>query len=604
MSQRHKVVLLTESRLINRNIEKALDAEQFDLRTLNSDAPDILEKLSSMAPDFIFLNTMLKGGDGFQLCDSIKENPSLQRTQVIFLSSSTEDARRKEKAIQYRANYFLPIPFSSEELSRVMTSILAETVKKTILYVEDSKYEHSIVVPLLTGEGYHVIEAFNGKEALDLMAHNRVDLIITDMMMPVMDGFELCRAVKKDMGKSDLPVLITSALSSENDITKGFEASADDYITKPIVLPELVSRVKRLLHNEDSTRSDRILVVDDSAYIRKMICQCLKSQGFVVEEAENGGQALSMLQEKPYQLIVTDYMMPVMDGYQFSMAVRQNERTADVPIVMASDRESKAELVKIKSAGIQAFVSKPFIPDRLIAEVERVLAEAKLNQQRAAMKHYLSNGAIEAIDRLTIDQETEAVAMDKFRTVLFMDIVSFTPLCEKLSAREVVDLLNTCFEKMVAILISYDAIIDKFIGDAIFASFGHQADGAHRAVSAAWEMIHSLPSLRKISGKDIHIRIGINSGHVIVGDIGSRLHRRDFTAIGDNVNTAQRLESSAPRDGILISETTYKLVKNVVEAEPAESIKLKGKQASVQAYIIKSVELCPKKPSLTAGYTA
>lgn len=585
-----QVVLLTESRLINRTIERALESDRFHCHVFTSEEPNLLDKLVALLPDFVFLNSMLKESSGLAFCSRVKEKPALARAKIIFLSSDAEAEPRPGDPAAGPGDFLLHIPFTTASVAQLMTRLTSG--KKTILYADDTKFFHNVVVPPLKEEGYIVLEAWNGKEALDILSKESVDMIVTDVEMPEMDGFSLCKAVKTELGRSELPVLLATSLDSEADVGKGFEAGADDYITKPIVIPELLSRVKRMLRVDQGLRPEKILVVDDSRFIRNMICQSLRSQGFHdVDEAPDGQEALSRVLGKQYSLVISDYQMPNMDGYELCLNIRQNKKVSDLPIIMASDRESKAKLVKIRSTGIQAFVSKPFVAERLIAEVERVLADVRLQQQKTAMRHYLSDEAVDAVDRISgAGKEAETFAWDKFRTVLFMDVVGFTPLCEKLTSREVVDLLNVYFEKMVEILIMYDAIIDKFIGDAILAVFGRDEDGAHRAICAAWDMISALPTLCAETGKDIHIRIGINSGQVIVGDIGSRLYRRDFTVIGDNVNTAQRLESAAPKDGILISESTYNMVKNFIKVDATEPLKLKGKQVPLQAFRVKSIQ--------------
>lgn len=596
-----KVALLTESRLMNHTIERALESERFNLHTLSSETAGLLDTLKAINPDFLFLNSTLKKTSGIELRNSIRKETALSRTKIIFLSPDGDGDYKSTGLSLQSGDYFLQIPFTTSAVSQFVGSLSSE--RKTILYADDTKFFHNVVVPPLKEEGYNVIEVWNGKEALDVLSKEQVDMIITDVEMPEMDGFSLCKTVKTELGRSDLPVLLATSLDSEADVSKGFEVGADDYITKPIVLPELLSRVKRMLKTEQALRPERILVVDDSRFIRNMICRGLRSQGFnEVDEAADGQDGLSKVFSKPYSLVISDYQMPQMDGYDLCLNIRQNKKISDIPIIMVSDRESKAKLVKIRSTGIQAFVSKPFVSERLIAEVERVLADVRLQQQKTAMRHYLSDEAVDAVDRLSVaGTEAQTFAWDKFRTVLFMDVVGFTPLCETLSSREVVDLLNVYFEKMVEILIMYDAIIDKFIGDAIMAVFGRDADGAHRAICAAWDMISALPALRAETGKDLHVRIGINSGHVVVGDIGSRLYRRDFTVIGDNVNTAQRLESAAPKDGILISESSYDMVKNFIKVEATEPLKLKGKQVPLQAFRVKSIQPYEMKDKFFRG---
>jgi len=100
---------------------------------------------------------------------------------------------------------------------------------------------------------------------------------------------------------------------------------------------------------------------------------------------------------------------------------------------------------------------------------------------------------------------------------------------------------------------------------------------AYNAVKAGLEMIEALRKFNENRQDQVNIRVGINSGTVIMGDIGSKLYRRDYTVIGDNVNIAARLESSAEKGSVLVSDTTYKLIKDFVEIENTSSIVVKGK---------------------------
>jgi class 3 adenylate cyclase len=180
-------------------------------------------------------------------------------------------------------------------------------------------------------------------------------------------------------------------------------------------------------------------------------------------------------------------------------------------------------------------------------------------------------------------------------SVFFSDIRGFTHMSEQLRPEEVVSLLNEYFTEMVKIIFKYEGTLDKFMGDAIMAVFGapvDQADHAERAVMAALEMSQKMMELRakwRMEGKkEVNIGIGINTGEVIVGNLGSN-ERMEYTAIGDNVNLAQRLESVAEGGQILISSATYEIVKGKVVARMLEPIKLKGKAEKVIPYEVESL---------------
>jgi class 3 adenylate cyclase len=180
-------------------------------------------------------------------------------------------------------------------------------------------------------------------------------------------------------------------------------------------------------------------------------------------------------------------------------------------------------------------------------------------------------------------------------SVFFSDIRGFTPMSEQLSPEEIVHLLNEYFTEMVKIIFKYEGTLDKFMGDAIMAIFGAPVDlpdHADRAVMASIEMAQKMKELQakwRMEGKkEVNIGIGINTGEVVVGNLGS-LERMEYTAIGDNVNLAQRLESVAEKGQILISSATYERVKHKVIARMLDPIKLKGKSEKVIAYEVEGL---------------
>ncbi len=212
---------------------------------------------------------------------------------------------------------------------------------------------------------------------------------------------------------------------------------------------------------------------------------------------------------------------------------------------------------------------------------------------KGAFSKYVTKSVVDRIlqhqDGLKLGGEKKVV------TVFFSDIRGFTPMSEVLSAEEVVHLLNEYFTAMTSIIFKYEGTLDKFMGDAIMAVYGapiDMPDHAERAVLSAIEMSEKMKELQakwKSEGKrEVNIGIGINSGEVVVGNIGSN-ERMEYTAIGDNVNLTQRLESVAEKGQILISSATYEKVKHKVRATMLDPIKVKGKAEKVLAYSVEGL---------------
>ncbi len=175
-------------------------------------------------------------------------------------------------------------------------------------------------------------------------------------------------------------------------------------------------------------------------------------------------------------------------------------------------------------------------------------------------------------------------------TIMFTDIISFTTYSATQQPDQIQKMLNEYFEAMIDIVFEYGGTVDKLIGDGLMVFFGDpepQPDHAVRCVEAAIEMQQKTRELKRrwqSEGKmPIQIRIGINSGTVIVGNMGSQ-RRLSYTVLGSDVNLAQRLERSAPAEGIIISERTCELVKDRIVTRPVGQIKVKGLNQPVTVY--------------------
>ena len=186
------------------------------------------------------------------------------------------------------------------------------------------------------------------------------------------------------------------------------------------------------------------------------------------------------------------------------------------------------------------------------------------------------------------DEDAMLSPKEKEVTILFVDIVNFTPLSERLSPKEVSQLLNQFFREMNDIIFAYRGTLDKYMGDAIMAIFGapiEREDDADRAIYAALAMRKALFRMNKTMEPDriFDIRTGINSGRVVAGNLGSP-KRMDYTVIGDVVNTASRLEKIAQPNQILIGESTYNAVKAPFHIKKVGKKTVKGKTRAVTVY--------------------
>lgn len=221
----------------------------------------------------------------------------------------------------------------------------------------------------------------------------------------------------------------------------------------------------------------------------------------------------------------------------------------------------------------------------------------KLGKKRMlkAFERYVAPQVVKELSRQE-DFEVKLGGERRDIAVLFVDIRGFTTMSEKLLPEQVVEILNEYLDLTSRAIFKNEGTLDKFIGDATMAVFNAPVDledYVYKAVCAAADMVKEARELEKKLeerfGSSVQFGIGINCGPAIVGNIGSE-RRMDYTAIGDTVNTAARLESTAGRGEILISQAVYEVVKDRIEAEPVGELSLKGKLQKIQTYRLNRIK--------------
>lgn len=547
---------------------------------------DALLAQSDPPPEVVLFAPNVSGTPANEALELAREH-GLAPERSIYLGLDVASCEAARRAGFFQA---IQLPFQAQELLRAVESTAEGRL--LVLLADDSELIHRHTVPLLLENGYRVEEAFNGREALEKIRAVRPDLVLTDVEMPEMDGFTLCKTLKEDEKTASIPVVICSSLGEASDLERGFDSGADDYLVKPVVPEELISRLHALLATRMISARERVLVVDDSAAVRHLVSDCLRRQGFVVETAVDGQDGLGRATGNLPDLVLTDYDMPRMTGFEFVVALRREEKTRDVPIVMLTARDSRRDQAQMRAAGLTSYLVKPFTTDKCIAIVERVLAESRLSRYKEASRLYISEGAVRAAEELSKSGAMgEVRAREVNATLLFSDISGFTNMSSKMSPQDVVAILNEAFDALCIVIKEQGGDIDKFIGDAIMAVFEGRADfdECHelRAVRAAWGMQRALDAFNAGKASPLVMRIGLNAGPVVRGDIGSRYVRRDYTCIGDVVNRAQRHESKAPLGGVLMSPSVYQRVRDYVVVEEMTGLTFKGIDEPQSAFVLK-----------------
>ncbi len=197
---------------------------------------------------------------------------------------------------------------------------------------------------------------------------------------------------------------------------------------------------------------------------------------------------------------------------------------------------------------------------------------------------YVSKDVVDHL--LKNEKSIELGGTEREVTSLFADIRGFTSMSEKMTPHEVITFLNHYFGDMTDLIFAHDGTLDKYVGDALFALWGSplpDKDHAYKAVKCALAIQAKLKTQHRADIPPINLGIGICSGPAVVGNMGSK-QRQEFTAIGDTINTSSRLSGTASGGQIMITESTYKLIKDKAEVKKLEPLKVKGKEKPLIVY--------------------
>jgi CheY-like chemotaxis protein len=219
-----------------------------------------------------------------------------------------------------------------------------------VLVIDDDPVVADLMRRTLVKDGYRVEYAENGEKGLQLARQLRPDAITLDVMMPGMDGWQVMTHLKSDPELRDIPVIL---LSIVNDRKTGFAPGATDYLTKPFERERLIAVLGRISSGRGSRQA---LVVDDLPENRELLRRALEGDGWMVEEAVNGLEALEHVEKRRPDVILLDLMMPEMDGITFVERLRASERNRSIPVLVVTAKEITPVDRQRLSGGVQAIM--------------------------------------------------------------------------------------------------------------------------------------------------------------------------------------------------------------------------------------------------------
>ncbi|GAB4306600.1 MAG: hypothetical protein Fur0025_48590 [Oscillatoriaceae cyanobacterium] len=343
-----------------------------------------------------------------------------------------------------------------------------------------------------------------------------------------------------------------------------------------------------------------ILVVDDNADLRHYLWTILHSQGYRLILGRNGAQGFNQARHHKPDLIITDLMMPLVSGLEMIASIREDENLKGTPIILLTAKANEETRIEGTEKGADAYLAKPFNDRELLALVRNLLSLKATEKQVAQLNTYLTQSVLKRFLPPSMVQKAAAGELEldlqpepRLITILFSDIVGFTPLANTLRSRRVAEVLNEYLAEMTTAVFDNGGVVDKFVGDAIIALFGAPEDCSpneqvSRAVAAARQMLRRLEDLN-IKWQEqglpaVRFRCGIHQGTAVVGLFGGE-ERADYTAIGPSVNIAARLQESAEPGSILVSAAVADYLSDD-EITKFGPLQLKGIDETVLAFFV------------------
>ncbi|HUL54240.1 MAG TPA: adenylate/guanylate cyclase domain-containing protein [Opitutaceae bacterium] len=459
--------------------------------------------------------------------------------------------------------------------------------------------------------GGQLLALFNDALAPWKMETGKIDLLSMrrDMLAPLnaIVGFsELCQDEAAEAGMTDVVSDLKRINQAGYNLHRLFEseefavkidispnpadaASPLHVVLAPPPAPAKPAAPAEFIGAASAKYSGNLLVVDDDSMNREMMARRLQRSGYNVTTAENGRVALDLLKQRDFDLVLLDIIMPELNGFHTLEFIKADPKFRHLPVIMLTALDEVDSTVRCIEAGAEDYVPKPFNSIILHARINASLEKKRLRDQEQA---YLSELQAERAksDRLLLNVLPKAIAdrlkqgertiVDSFReaTVVFADIVGFTSFSANIAPSRTVQLLNDLFSGFDKLAETYELEKIKTIGDSYMVVGGVPTaipEHAERCALMSLDMLEVLNHFNRRNSLTLDIRIGINSGPVVAGIIGTRKFSYDLW--GDTVNVASRMESHSLPGMIQVSASTYALLKDKFILEERGNIDVKSR---------------------------
>ena len=508
-----------------------------------------------------------------------------------------------------------------------------------LLVVDDNPVDRAVVVRLLSVDGYDVEEAANGRLALDLLDADGFDVVLTDLLMPELDGFGLLAAIKSDDRHRHVPVIVVTGRDDLDSAVRCIELGATDYVLRPFKPALLLARVRASLgekHLRDLEREhlDRqealneiLKIIGRSTFDLQAVLDAIVTTAARLGNGDNAviyladGElfrsraahgratlAVSWEAERPHtkgrdtivgRVMISEQIEEIVDvladpdyhwdaqeiiGYRslLGVPIRSDGGLVGCLVVARNqvDPFTPADIALVSAFAEQ--VSIAIENARLVETIER---------QKGELTRFISP---QIADLITSTEGEELLAGHRRRiTVVYTDLRGFTSFSETAEPEEVLGVLRAYHATLGRIIVEHDGTLEHFAGDGVMVYFNDpvlQPDHEERAVRMALAMRDAVAELahgwRRL-GYELGFGVGIVAGYATLGRIGFE-GRYDYGAVGNAVNLAARLCAEAAPGQILLDQRTLAAVEERIESESIGELALKGLTRPVPAFNVRA----------------
>jgi DNA-binding response OmpR family regulator len=295
-----------------------------------------------------------------------------------------------------------------------------EFAGKTLLLVDDRPENLQLLLGFLEKYDLNIIVAENGEQALERLQYTRPDMILLDIMMPGIDGYEVCRRLKESDEYSEIPIIFMSALEDPVDKVKGLELGAVDYITKPYKVEEVLARIRNQFHIQDlskqldatqealkkpkgeqtepfhasflpseqagpgeiTIKARTVLFVEDEISSRRMLKSFLDPYYYRTIFAQNYDETLQQLKENRPDIILLDVRLPGVDGFEICQRLKRSDDYKNIPVIFITALDDVADTVKGLEVGAVDYITKPYNNEELLGRISTHIKIRRLMQEK------------------------------------------------------------------------------------------------------------------------------------------------------------------------------------------------------------------------------